>query len=212
VGVGGHRRDIALTAARGAQAVFLDRDGVLNDLVWDAHAGAHESPLRVDDVRLARGAAQALRVLADAGLPAVVVSNQPSAAKGVVTEAELNAVHDRVLTELAGSGGQVLASYLCLHHPDGRDPRLGGLCDCRKPAPGLLTKAAADHGLDLTASWLVGDTDADVGAAAAAGLAGMVLVEHPRSAHRRGRSAHSPDARAADALEAVRLVVARLRA
>jgi D-glycero-D-manno-heptose 1,7-bisphosphate phosphatase len=165
-------------------AVFLDRDGVLNELVPDLRTGAAESPLRVGDVSLLRGAAAAVAALQRAGFATVCVSNQPAAAKGSVSLERLLAVHARVLDLLAREGVRLSAWRLCPHHPDGVVRALSMPCACRKPAPGMLFDAAAALGLDLAASWMVGDTDADVGAGAAAGCR-TVLVEHPGSAHKR---------------------------
>jgi D-glycero-D-manno-heptose 1,7-bisphosphate phosphatase len=178
-----------LSPGRARAALFLDRDGVLNDPVWDPHTGTTESPLRVEDVILAVGAAAAVRRAALGGLPLVIVSNQPAAAKGVVTLDDLQHVHARVLELLAAEGARIDASYLCWHHPAGTVASLAVECACRKPAPGLLTQAADDLRLDLSRSWLIGDTDADAGAGHRAGLAGVTIVRHPLSAHRRGTCA-----------------------
>lgn len=171
-----------MTAALQA-AVFLDRDGVLNDPVPDPVDGRPESPLRPEDVALAPGAAEGLSMLMDTGLPLIVVSNQPAAAKGKVGDEALQAVHARVVALLAAEGLEIADWRYCLHHPDALDPARRR-CACRKPRPGLLEAAAVDHGLDLGASWMIGDTDADVGAGRAVG-ATTVLVEHPSTAHRR---------------------------
>jgi D-glycero-D-manno-heptose 1,7-bisphosphate phosphatase len=169
-------------------AAFLDRDGVLNAGAPDRDSGLLESPLAVDDVRLLPGVAAALRALAGAGYALICVTNQPAAAKGKVSIAELLAVHRRVLELLAREGLQLDASWLCPHHPEGIVAELSVPCPCRKPAPGMLLSAAADGALDLAASWMIGDTDADVRAGAAAGCR-TVSVEYPGSAHKRtGRS------------------------
>jgi D-glycero-D-manno-heptose 1,7-bisphosphate phosphatase len=165
-------------------AIFLDRDGVLNGGVPDPDSGALESPLTVADVRLLPGVAAAVRLLADAGFLLVCVSNQPAAAKGRATVEELLAVHERVLVLLAREGARLDASYLCFHHPDGVVPALSGPCSCRKPAPGMLLEAADALGLELGASWMIGDTDTDVGAGLAAGCR-TVLLAYPGSAHKR---------------------------
>jgi D-glycero-D-manno-heptose 1,7-bisphosphate phosphatase len=165
-------------------AAFLDRDGVLNELVPDPVTGAPESPLRVQDARLLAGAAAAADRLAQAGFALVCVSNQPAAAKGLVSVERLLAVHERVVGLLEAEGVQLDATRLCLHHPRGVVPELSGACVCRKPAPGMLLSAATALDLDLSASWMIGDTDGDVLAGKAAGCA-TVLVEHPRSAHKR---------------------------
>jgi D-glycero-D-manno-heptose 1,7-bisphosphate phosphatase len=169
------------------RAAFLDRDGVLNEAVPDLDLDTRESPLRAEDVRLVSGAAAAARELADAGYLLVCVSNQPAAAKGKVTVQQLLTVHARVLELLAQEGVQIAASRLCPHHPHGVVPELSGSCDCRKPAPGMLLDAASSLGVDLGASWMVGDTDADIAAGAAAGCR-TALIEYPGSGHKRSRT------------------------
>ena len=185
----------------GAPAVFLDRDGVLNELVPDPASGAPESPLRVEDVRLIDGAAEAVRELSGAGFALVCVSNQPAAAKEKITVERLYAIHARVVELLALAGAQLQTSRLCLHHPEGVVPELSGPCDCRKPAPGMLLDAASALDLDLGASWMMGDTDADVAAGAAAGCR-TVLIEHPGSGRKRLGEAR-PDLLAPDLAGAV---------
>jgi D-glycero-D-manno-heptose 1,7-bisphosphate phosphatase len=168
----------------GRLTVFLDRDGVLNELVPDPVSGKPESPLAVADVRLISGAGAAARTLSSAGFSLVCVSNQPAAAKGKISASGLQAVHSRVVELLRAEGVRLLESRLCLHHPDGVIPGMSVPCDCRKPAPGMLIDAAEAQGLDLERSWMVGDTDADVLAGRAAGCR-TVLVEYPGSAHKR---------------------------
>lgn len=165
-------------------AAFLDRDGTLNELVPDRASGLPESPLCSADVRLIQGAAGAARALALAGFALVCVSNQPAAAKGKVPLERLLDVHERVIALLGEEGVHLDASRLCLHHPEGVVAELTGPCACRKPAPGMLLDAAQELGLDLASSWIVGDTDSDVAAGAAAGCQTM-LIEHPGSVHKR---------------------------
>ena len=156
------------------KAVFVDRDGVINEPVWDVDS--FESPYRPEDVILVPGAAEALARLRDAGFALVLVSNQPAAAKGKATREALDAVHERVMDALRIELDGV---YYCHHHPDFTGP-----CDCRKPAPGLLLRAADELGLELSESWMIGDADTDVAAARSAGTH-AVLVTHPRTGHRR---------------------------
>jgi D-glycero-D-manno-heptose 1,7-bisphosphate phosphatase len=169
-------------------AAFLDRDGVLNELVADPGSGAPESPLRVEDVRLIEGAAEAARELCAAGFTLVCVSNQPAAAKGKVSVEELCAVHSRVVELLALAKVQLRLSRLCLHHPEGVVRVLSGPCSCRKPEPGMLLNAAGVLDLDLPASWMIGDTDTDIAAGRAAGCR-TVLIEHPGTGHKRSGDA-----------------------
>jgi D-glycero-D-manno-heptose 1,7-bisphosphate phosphatase len=173
-----------MSTAHGRAAAFLDRDGVLNELVPDPISGAPESPLSVSDVRLVPGAAAAAARLAQLGFVLVCVSNQPAAAKGKVSVAQLLAVHDRVVELLCEEGVQLAASRLCLHHEHGVVPDLSLPCDCRKPAPGMLLGAARTLAIDLSASWMVGDTDADIAAGKAAGCM-TLLIRHPSSIHKR---------------------------
>jgi D-glycero-D-manno-heptose 1,7-bisphosphate phosphatase len=186
-----------MTTAHGLAAAFLDRDGVLNELVPDPVSGVPESPLSVADVRLAPGAAAAAVRLAQLGFVLVCVSNQPAAAKGIVSVAQLHAVHNRVVELLSEQGVKLAASQLCLHHEHGVTPELSGPCDCRKPAPGMLLDAARALAIDLGVSWMVGDTDADIAAGKAAGCM-TLLVRNPGSVHKR-LQAVTPDL-AADSL------------
>jgi len=138
-------------------AVFLDRDGTLIEEV--GHLGEPER------VVVLPGVPKALRRLADEGFALVVVSNQAGIARGLFTEEAVRAVSARAAELLAGEGAPELDGwYFCPHHPD-----FTGACDCRKPAPGMLRRAAEEHGLELTASWMVGDHPIDAGAARAAG-------------------------------------------
>jgi histidinol-phosphate phosphatase family protein len=185
-------------------AAFLDRDGVLNELVPDRTTGAHESPLEVGDVALVPGAAAAAAQLARWGYVLVCVSNQPAAAKGLVSVTQLRAVHERVLELLALEGVALDDSRLCLHHEHGVVPGLSQLCDCRKPAPGMLLDAAASLDLDLGGSWMVGDTDADIAAGIAAGTS-TILIRNPASVHKR-LQAVSPTLAADGLADAVRML------
>ena len=186
-------------------AVFVDRDGVLNELVTDPVSGRPESPLDSRQVVLISGAAAALRRLRKAGYAIVGVSNQPAAAKGTVGIEQLESVQARVLELLEHAGSAPDAFRLCFHHPDGVVPELGRECDCRKPAPGMLLEAAEEMDLNLEASWMIGDTDTDILAGAAAGCR-TILVENPASTHKRGGEVR-PDGVANDLAAAAGLVI-----
>ncbi len=165
-------------------AVFMDRDGVVNELVVDPRSGRSESPLSVEDVSIYPGAPKQIARLRDAGWFVVCVTNQPSAAKGSILLETLRAIHSEVRSQLAAEGGDFDADRICLHHPEGTVAALGAVCDCRKPQPGMLFDAAAEYDIDLGRSWMIGDTDADVQAGRAAGVR-TVLVETTGSAHKR---------------------------
>jgi D-glycero-D-manno-heptose 1,7-bisphosphate phosphatase len=186
-------------------AVFLDRDGVLNELVLDRASGLHESPLHPKDVKLTADAREALSILGRLDTRLVVVSNQPAAAKGTVRLEVLEAVHRAVVRALAAAELRIDMFRYCFHHPQGTDTTLRRECSCRKPSPGLILGAAAElGGVDLERSWMIGDSDADVEAGRRAGCL-TVLVDEATSAHRRSGTVR-PDASARSFLEAALIV------
>jgi histidinol-phosphate phosphatase family protein len=132
------------------RAVFLDRDGVLN-----VEGG---SVVRPEDLQLLPGAVDAVARLTRAGWPVFVYTNQAAVGRGHLTLETLHAIHDRLQEEIEAAGGKLTAIYACPHHPDDG-------CACRKPRPGMLLQAAAEHGLDLTGCYAVGDTPRDIHAA-----------------------------------------------
>lgn len=150
-----------------ARAVFLDRDGTL---VHSRH-----SPSRPEDLLLFTGIGPYLWRLQRAGLRLVVITDQPGLARGLFTEADLRAMHDYLTEELARFDVHLDAIYWCPHHPEGSVPELATHCTCRKPAPGMLMQAAADLGLDLRHSWLVGDSLDDIEAGHQAGVRGVLV-------------------------------------
>jgi D-glycero-D-manno-heptose 1,7-bisphosphate phosphatase len=188
----------------GRPAVFVDRDGVITEPVPHPETARPEAPFDAAEVALVPGAAAALARLRDAGRAVVVVSNQPAAAKGTTTMGRLQGVHQRAAALLAEQGVVPDRWCYCYHHPSSSDPELGGDCPCRKPAPGMLFEAAEELGLDLPASWMIGDSDEDVEAGRRAGCR-TALVEHPGSAHRRSGEARA-DLVAADLWDAARAI------
>lgn len=150
-------------------AVFLDRDGVLIEDV----------PYLTDPalVRLAPGAGEALRRLRGAGFACVVVTNQSAIARGLLTEDGLSLIHERMSTLLAEAGAALDAIYYCPHGPASDDRTVVEHKD-RKPGPGMLLRAAADHSLDLASSWMVGDMISDMLAGRNAGVRGTILVRN----------------------------------
>ena len=184
-----------------ARALFLDRDGILDDLVFYESSGEWESPRVVSDVRIVPGAREALRAAHEAGWLLVIVSNQPSFAKGKTSMRNLLDVHDRVVRELAAP---IAKSALCFHHPDAVVDELRVACDCRKPGSASVLAAASELGIDLTASWMIGDQDSDLLCGRAAGCR-VALIETPQSSDKRGRV--EPDLRCRDLADFVSRVV-----
>jgi D-glycero-D-manno-heptose 1,7-bisphosphate phosphatase len=149
------------------RAVFFDRDGTLIELVHYLVAP--------DQVVVLPGAAEALRRLSAAGYCCVVVTNQSVIGRGMLSESGLAAVHERLRRQLAERGAQLDGLYYCPVKPEGEDPRCIEHQD-RKPGPGMLQRAARELDLDLTASWMVGDSVSDLLAGRNAGCRGSILV------------------------------------
>lgn len=144
------------------RAVFLDRDGVINDNIYYADTDSWEGPRRREDFRLSAGALAGMEMLQGAGFVLFIVSNQPNQAKAKATRADHDAIHAAMMAQLAAGGISVAASYYCFHHPQGIVPEFSGACSCRKPSPHFLLTAAEDWNLDLSGSWMVGDRDSDI--------------------------------------------------
>jgi histidinol-phosphate phosphatase family protein len=179
----------------GSAAVFLDKDGTLVDDV----------PYNVDPalIRLTRGAGEGVRMLRDAGFRLFVVSNQSGVARGYFAEEALGPVEARVRELLRDEAVEIEAFRWCPHHPEGTVGLYSIACDCRKPHPGMITSLAAEHGIDLARSWMVGDTPADVEAGRRAGCRTI------RVGGRAGAGpALTPDYVVGDLAEAARMIVA----
>lgn len=157
------------------KAVFLDRDGVINAMVYDREHGTLDSPSNPQQFKLLKGVGPAIRLLNEMGWLVVVVSNQPGIAKGKYTPRLLEAMNDKMRAELDRWGAYLDAIYYCLHHPQAvvRDYRM--ICRCRKPLPGLLFKGRDELAIDLRKSYLVGDGLIDIQAGRSAGCKTILL-------------------------------------
>lgn len=187
-------------------AILLDRDGVINE----ERGGVH-SP---DEVALLPGAARAIRSFNEMGVPVICVTNQPDLAKGMMSWDDLRAVTGEIDHQLAAEAGAYLDDILvCPHHPErgwpGEVPELKVKCDCRKPADGLLRRAAQFHNLDLADSWLVGDRYCDIAAGLSAGVHTM-LVSTGHDGNDWSRYSVEPEQRCADLASAADLILREL--
>lgn len=151
------------------RAIFLDRDGTINLEKNYLH--------RPEEFEFIPGAPEAVRLLKDAGYLVVVVTNQSGVARGYYAEADVERLHRHMDELLASHGTSIDRYYYCPHHPEQGENGYRIDCDCRKPLPGMLLTAAAELGIDLTASWMIGDKLVDVEAGMGAGCSvGMVLT------------------------------------
>ncbi|MEM3186317.1 MAG: HAD family hydrolase [Conexivisphaerales archaeon] len=158
------------------KAVFVDRDGTIVGLVYDKETGYVDSITRPEQVRLLPGAAEALKRLKDSGYKLILVSNKPEIAKGRVDEETFwetqRVIEDRLRNS---SGVEFDGIYFCLHHPQAIVEKYRADCECRKPKPGLILKAAKEHDLDIKNSYMVGDDILDIKAGRAAGCKAIML-------------------------------------
>lgn len=149
-------------------AVFLDRDGTINEQMGYIN--------HLTRFHLLPGVGEAIRNLNAHGLPVVVVTNQSGLARGYFPESLLDQVHETMHRLLALDGAHVDGLYVCPHHPEAKEERFRLACTCRKPRPGLLEQAAADLGLDLHRSYVVGDRWSDVRCGAAVGATSILVL------------------------------------
>jgi D-glycero-D-manno-heptose 1,7-bisphosphate phosphatase len=185
-------------------AAFIDRDGTLTEEV-----GYVNHPKRL---RLLPRSAEAIRQLNAAGLAAVVTTNQTGVARGYFSEEVLHAVNDELVSQLKREGAQLDGIYVCPHHPTEGEPPFRARCDCRKPRPGLLLRAASELGLDLPASTVIGDKPSDVLAARRVGARGVLVLTGyglGEWEYRRDQFPAKPDHVAGDLLDAVEWILAR---
>lgn len=155
------------------KAIFLDRDGTINKYV-----GFLRKP---EELELLPGVAETIKKINHSGYLVVVVTNQPVIARGEVTLDSLEEIHNKMETELGKQGAYLDAIYFCPHHPhkgfEGEISELKFDCDCRKPKPGMLLKAAEDFNIELSNSYMIGDSDSDVEAGKAAGCRNSIKIE-----------------------------------
>ncbi len=193
------------------RAVFLDRDGVINAMVYDTEHGLIDSPQNPDQFQLLPNVGEAVRLINEMGLLAVVVSNQPGVAKGKSTMALLESTTARMERELAESGARLDGVYYCLHHPEATLEQYRGICSCRKPKSGLLRQATEAIGIDLDRSFMVGDGLTDIQAGRSVGCTTVLLgTLRCDSCHLMSDQNAFPDLLAPDLLSAVRLIQSRL--
>lgn len=186
------------------RAVFIDRDGTLSEEV-----GYINHPSRF---RLFPYAAAAVRHLNKHGWLAVLTTNQAGVARGYFLEEMISSVHEEMNKHLEHDGARLDGIYYCAHHPSVGEPPYRLECDCRKPKPGLITRAATDLAIDLNESWMVGDRYSDIELARNAGVkSAFVLSGYGRGEweHQSKTWTHQPDLVAENLLEAVELITSQ---
>ncbi len=200
------------SANQAVKAIFFDRDGVINDLIFNPKTGEFESPHHLKDLKMISGAAHAMKAAQDKGFEIFIVSNQPSYAKGKTTLEEIKRIALSVMENLEAEGVSVRDSFYCYHHPRGILPEWTMLCECRKPSPFFLKMAAEQYVLDLGSSWMIGDQDTDIECGKLAGCQ-TILIENPDSEKKRGQKNEQdiakakPDHKVKNLAEAVKIIL-----
>ena len=157
------------------KAVFLDRDGVINEVIYHKEMGIIDSPFTVEQFKLLPKVAEVINIFHDLGFRVIVVSNQPGMAKDHFSIDVFEKIREKMNIELKKDDAEVDAEYYCFHHPYATVKKYKKICNCRKPKPGMLQKAAEEHNIDLSKSWMIGDGIIDIAAGQTAGCKTILI-------------------------------------
>jgi len=188
------------------RAVFLDRDGTINKLVYYPDHGVVDSPFLPSQLILLPGAAKAIARLGKKGFFLVLASNQPGVAKGNMSRKDFDAIGRKLDALLAKEGVRLDAKYYCRHHPNAKLARFRKKCACRKPKAGMLLAAAKKHGIDLKRSFMVGDGINDAKAGRKAGCTTVFVGHFKPELWRYFKGGKKPDIVAKDLLSAEKMI------
>ena len=151
------------------KAIFIDRDGVIN-------YNRNDYVKSWDEFKFIPGAKEAIKKINDSKVLLIIITNQSPIGRGIFTPDTLHKIHTRMLDEISKKGGHIDAIYYCPHHPDDN-------CDCRKPKPGLILRATHDFNIDLSHSWMIGDSDSDLVAGRTVGCNVIMVTEKKSLLH-----------------------------
>lgn len=158
------------------RAVFLDRDGIVNELVYYPEPGIVDTPINTSQVRLVFGIDKLINNAKKLGFLIIVISNQPSIGLKKIKEKDFRSIEKKIIESLLEKGINLTASYYCFHHPYAKLTKYRQECNCRKPKIGLFLKAAKQFDIDLSKSWMIGDGVDDVIAGKNAGCKTILLA------------------------------------
>lgn len=190
------------------RAIFLDRDGVINEILFHQEMGIIETPFAVKQFKMKKNVGQAIRKINTSKFLAILVSNQPGVAMRHFNLKTHQAIHLRMEKDLAKSRARLDDAFYCLHHPTKGQGVLRKVCSCRKPKPGMLLEAARKWNIDLARSYFIGDSILDVQAGLAAGCK-TVLLAHLKCdlCHLMAKRGIKPHLMASDLLDAVKKIL-----
>jgi D-glycero-D-manno-heptose 1,7-bisphosphate phosphatase len=157
------------------RAVFLDRDGVINEVVYHKEMGIVDSPFTVEQFKILADIGKAINKFHELGFIVILVSNQPGIAKDHHDMETFQNIREKMINELARENASLDAEYYCFHHPEAKIGEYKVICECRKPKPGMILKAAEEHDIDLSRSWMIGDGINDIKAGANAGCCTILI-------------------------------------
>jgi len=157
------------------KAVFLDRDGVINEVVYHQEMGILDSPFTAEQLKILPDVGTAINLLHKQGYKVIIISNQPGLAKAHFTVNTFKKMQQKMATELKKQKAFVDAEYYCFHHPYGTVALYTKTCTCRKPKPGMIRSAAKEHNIDLSQSWMIGDGITDIQAGQTAGCKTILI-------------------------------------
>ena len=157
------------------KAVFLDRDGVINEIVYHKEMGIVDSPFTVEQFVLFPEVGNAINRFHSQGFKVILVSNQPGIAKNHFNMDVFEKIKEKMRNELAKSEVKIDAEYYCFHHPEAKIEIYKKICDCRKPKPGMILQASKDYDIDISKSWMIGDGINDIQAGASAGCKTILI-------------------------------------
>ena len=157
-------------------AVFLDRDGIINELVYEPNSGTIDSPLTNKQVTLMHGISELIKTIKEMGFIIIICSNQPAVGLGKTSLKNFQAVTGKILNLLKKEGATLDYQYYCMHHPFAKIAKYRIKCNCRKPKAGLFLKASFQHNINLKNSWIIGDGVDDILAGQKAGCKTLLLA------------------------------------
>lgn len=157
------------------KVVFLDRDGVINEVVYHKEMGIIDSPFTVEQFKLLPEVGIAINRFHEQGFKVILVSNQPGLAKDHYDIVVFEKIKEKMKNDLAKADARLDAEYYCFHHPEAKIEKYRKICDCRKPKPGMILQAAKDHDIDISKSWMIGDGINDIQAGLKAGCKTILI-------------------------------------
>lgn len=187
-------------------AVFIDRDGVITDLKNYNLEGNLDFLTKKEDIKFFEKTIDAIKILNQKNIKIIIVTNQPQIAKGLITEKQANDINEEIIRQLKEQGAIIDAVYYCPHHPKGIIKKYSFVCDCRKPKPGLLLRAAKEQNINLKESYMIGDRTADIKAGNLAGCKKSIGVKTGYSCNDGFKDA-VPDILVSDFYEAAKIII-----